>query len=127
MLGEDGETRVEAAPLPERPNTAAPAAVRAAIKDRVLAQSLGRRNATATLDGRYRLLREIGRGGAGVVWEAEQVPLGRRVAVKLLRGRTDVQSQAAPRLLREALTASQIGHDHIVRVDDVGTDEHGSP
>lgn len=77
------------------------------------------------LDGRYRLLREIGRGGAGTVWEAEQLPLGRRVAVKLLRGRTD--DAAGARLLREALTVSSIGHDHIVRVDDVGTDGDGTP
>jgi len=100
--------------------------VRAAILARVVQQSVGG-GETPLLDGRYRLLREIGRGGAGTVWKAQLLPLGRPVAVKLLRPGVGADPNAVSRLMREAMTVSQLGHDHIVQVNDVGTDEHGSP
>ena len=108
------------------PSTTPPPSVRAAILARVVRETVGGREAPL-LDGRYRLLREIGRGGAGTVWEAELLPLGRLVAVKLLRPGVATSSNAVARLMREAVSASKLGHEHIVRVNDVGTDEHGSP
>ncbi|HET6582909.1 MAG TPA: serine/threonine-protein kinase [Nannocystaceae bacterium] len=108
----------------------APAAVRGAIRARVLAQTLGRSAAGARsprIGGRYRLVREIGRGGMGVVWEAELEPLGKRVAIKLLRRAAVAAPGPAARFLREAIAVSAVGHEHIVRVDDFGTDEHGEP
>ncbi|MBV1860624.1 MAG: serine/threonine protein kinase [Nannocystaceae bacterium] len=108
------------------PSTAPPPSVRAAILARVVQQSVGG-GETPLLDGRYRLLREIGRGGAGTVWEAELLPLGRLVAVKLLRSGVGAHGNAVSRLMREAMTVSKLGHEHIVQVNDVGTDEHGSP
>jgi serine/threonine protein kinase len=108
------------------PPTAPPAAVRAAIKAVVLAQTLGR-SVSPTLGGRYRLVREIGRGGMGIVWEAELEPIGHRVAIKLLRSERSRPGEGASRLLREALSVSKIGHENIVRVDDIGTDDQGSP
>lgn len=113
-----------------RPSTAAPGAVRAAIRARILGATLG---AHATADapghvgGRYRLIREIGRGGVGVVWEAEHATLRKRVALKLLRRADGDVGAPAARLLREAIAASSIGHEHIVRVDDYGVDGAGEP
>lgn len=105
------------------PPTTPPSAAKAAIKARILQASLGAAR-PALLDGRYHLLREIGRGGVGVLWEARQEPLGRRVAIKFLRGHAK-RSQA--RLLREAQAIASLDHPHIVRVFDVGTDGDGSP
>lgn len=105
------------------PPTTPPSAAKAAIKARILQASLGAAR-PALLDGRYQLLREIGRGGVGVLWEARQEPLGRRVAIKFLRGHAK-RSQA--RLLREAQSIASLDHPHIVRVFDVGTDGDGSP
>jgi serine/threonine protein kinase len=113
--------------IPAPPPTSPPDAVRAAIKGRVLAASLGKAAEPAKLGGRYRLIREIGRGGIGTVWEAELEPIGRKVAIKLLRAKRGQQRDVARRLVREAVSVSQIGHPHIVAVHDVGTDDSGAP
>lgn len=112
--------------LGQAPSTAPPPSVRAAILARVVQQTVGGVE-TPLLDGRYRLLTEIGRGGAGTVWKAELLPLGRLVAVKLLRPGVASSSNVVSRLMREAMTVSKLGHEHIVQVNDVGTDENGSP
>ncbi len=124
----DGSDRddVDGKGLGHPPSTVPPPSVRAAILARVVQLSVGGGEAPL-LDGRYRLLQEIGRGGAGTVWKAELLPLGRLVAVKLLRPAVGVNENAVSRLMREALTVSKLGHEHIVQVNDVGTDEHGSP
>ena len=65
--------------------------------------------------GDYRLLRLIGQGGMGQVWEAEQLSLGRRVALKLLRpGRRDGHSQGL--LAREARAGGRLTHPGLVTV-----------
>jgi len=68
---------------------------------------------------RYRLLGEIGRGGMGVVYEAEDGALGRRVAVKVLAAEL-ASSKEADRLRREARTVAALEHPGIVPVHDVG-------
>lgn len=69
---------------------------------------------------RYVLLRELGRGGAGTVYLAEDVRLGRRVAVKVLHPRP---GEAPPaRLLAEVQTAVALVHPGIVRIFDVDAD-----
>ncbi len=73
--------------------------------------------------GDYRILREIGRGGMGVVFEAEQVTLGRRVAVKVLPPEKLIDPKHAKRFEREARTAGQLHHTNIVPVFGVGQDE----
>ena len=73
--------------------------------------------------GEYRLIREIGRGGMGIVYEAEQESLGRRVAVKVLPGGTWSDDRPIQRFLREAKTAGSLKHGHIVPVFAVGIED----
>jgi serine/threonine protein kinase/tetratricopeptide (TPR) repeat protein len=69
--------------------------------------------------GDYRVLREIGRGGMAVVYEAEQESLGRRVALKVLAG-TALTPQQVRRFEREARSAARLHHTNIVPVFGVG-------
>src|SRR5690349_12440999 len=64
----------------------------------------------STLDGRYRILRLIGEGGMGIVYEAEHTLLERRVAIKVLRDDFCRRPDAVERFRREAKSASRIGH-----------------
>ncbi|MCE9579126.1 MAG: protein kinase [Deltaproteobacteria bacterium] len=75
--------------------------------------------------GRYRILRRIGAGGMGAVYEGDHVELGKRVAIKFLLERYDDDPEAVTRFRREARIASQIGQANIVDVIDVGTDDSG--
>jgi eukaryotic-like serine/threonine-protein kinase len=96
----------------------------------VLPPKVGRRPPSArvevsvngeVLSGRYRLLEKLGRGGVGEVWRAEDLQLGRPVAVKLLR-RTDGDALSSPeRFLREARAAAQLSHPNVVATYDIGT------
>jgi serine/threonine protein kinase/WD40 repeat protein len=70
--------------------------------------------------GDYRLGREVGRGGMGIVYEAEQVSLGRRVALKILPLAGALDARQLQRFHNEALTASQLHHPHIVDVFGAG-------
>jgi len=70
--------------------------------------------------GDYRLLREIGRGGMGVVYEAEQQSLSRRVAIKVLPKHAVHDRKRFKRFQREARTAAQLHHTNIVPVFGVG-------
>jgi serine/threonine-protein kinase len=73
--------------------------------------------------GQYRVVREIGTGGMARVFEGRHVELGSRVALKILRPNIAAQPVDAARFLREARAASQIRHQHVVEVFDVGTQD----
>ena len=73
--------------------------------------------------GDYRILRELGRGGMGVVYEAEQQSLGRHVALKVLLRSVAGDARAAKRFQSEAKAAARMHHTNIVPVFDVGSDD----
>jgi eukaryotic-like serine/threonine-protein kinase len=66
--------------------------------------------------GDFRLLRQIGRGGMGIVYEAEQISLGRRVAVKVLHRAAALEPSLKVRFQLEARAAALLNHPHIVPV-----------
>ena len=70
--------------------------------------------------GDYRLIREIGRGGMGVVYEAEQISLRRRVALKTLPLAGALDARCLQMFRNEAMAAAQLEHPHIVNVYGVG-------
>jgi len=75
---------------------------------------------------RYRISRQLGRGGMGEVFAAENIRTGRPVAVKLLRSDSKTKSSAVARFRREARAAGSINSDHVTQVLDVEEDaEHG--
>src|SRR5262249_9722856 len=76
--------------------------------------------------GDFRILREVGQGGMGVVYEAEQVSLGRHVALKVLPRKMLVDARAKRRFEREAKAAAKLHHTNIVPVFGVG-EQDGMP
>ncbi len=72
--------------------------------------------------GDFRLIRQVGRGGMGIVYEAEQISLHRRVALKILPFAAVLDPRHLQRFKNEAQAAAALHHPHIVPVHSVGTD-----
>src|SRR5258706_2441765 len=70
---------------------------------------------------RYRIVRLIGEGGMGQVWEAQHLNINKRFAIKLLRPEIVANPEAVARFRQEAWSASSIGHDNIIEIDDFAT------
>jgi serine/threonine-protein kinase len=77
------------------------------------------------IDGKYRIVRLIGEGGMGAVYEGENTRIHRRVAIKLLHAAVASQGEAVARFEREAQAAGRIGSEHIVEVLDLGAFPNG--
>jgi serine/threonine protein kinase/Flp pilus assembly protein TadD len=84
------------------------------------ASSASEGEAVSGLLGDFRIVREVGRGGMGVVYEAEQVSLGRRVALKVLPFAATMDPRQLQRFQNEARAAAGLHHTNIVPVYSVG-------
>jgi serine/threonine protein kinase len=82
---------------------------------------------TGTTIGNFQLLRTLGEGGMGVVFEAEHVTMHRRAAIKVLRPELIKDAQTIRRFFNEARATNEIRHPGIVQIYDCGTREDGSP
>jgi len=78
------------------------------------------------LADRYRILRLLGEGGMGQVYEAQHVNINKRFAIKLLRPEIVANPEAVQRFRQEAWSASSIGHENIIEIDDFATLPSGS-
>src|SRR5688572_30777112 len=79
------------------------------------------------LEGAYKLTRLVGEGGMGAVYEATQLRMEKRVAVKVMARELAYNEEALARFRREVQVTSQLAHPHIVHVSDFGTTPHGQP
>ncbi len=78
-------------------------------------------NAGDIIDNKYRIVRLLGEGGMGAVYEGENTRIHRRVAIKVLHAQVASSADAVQRFEREAQAAGRIGSEHIVEVLDLGT------
>ena len=75
--------------------------------------------------GKYKILDEIGRGGAGKVYRARHVALDKEIAVKVLHRGREADERTVRRFSREAQTLSRLDHPNVIRVLDFGREPDG--
>src|SRR5579884_2215566 len=83
--------------------------------------------AGTSVDGKYRVVRLIGTGGMGTVWEGRNEAVGTRVAIKFIRPQFAAQPEARARFEIEARAAAKLKTKHAVQVYDYGVTEQGLP
>src|SRR5258708_3779547 len=74
----------------------------------------------STLDGKYRLDQQIGKGGMGTVYRGTRIHIGDTVAIKILVPERGADAEAAERFRREAQTAARLKHPNAVSIYDFG-------
>jgi eukaryotic-like serine/threonine-protein kinase len=75
-----------------------------------------------TIVGRYSIVRRLGAGGMGAVYEAQHVELGKQVALKVMLPELSAKGDMVRRFMNEARAAARIGHPGIIEVFDLGVD-----
>ena len=97
-------------------------------EDGLLEAEMAQLQSTAAIGrlGDYRIVREIGRGGMGIVFEAHQESLSRTVALKLLPSLAQFDARRQQRFQQEAQASAKLHHTNIVPVFGVGTHEDTS-
>jgi len=79
------------------------------------------------IKGKYNVVRVIGEGGMGTVYEVKHLSLEKKFAMKLLHPALSKDQETLIRFKREAKAAAQLGHGNIVTVTDIDEDEEGTP
>ena len=79
------------------------------------------------VSGKYSIVKLLGAGGMGEVYDCEHVGTGRRVCLKRLRPEFRIDNVAMQRFEREARVAAAVDHEHVIEIIDVGVAEDGSP
>lgn len=82
---------------------------------------------TALVAGKYQLIKMIGRGGMGSVWEGRHTTLGTRVAIKFIEAEYAGSEEAVSRFDNEAKAAAKIDSKHAIKIYDHGVTEDGKP
>src|ERR1041385_8887921 len=72
------------------------------------------------LDEKYKIVRVIGEGGMGAVYEGENTRIRRRIAIKVLHAGVASNTEMVQRFEREAQVAGTVGNDHILEILDLG-------
>jgi serine/threonine protein kinase len=81
----------------------------------------------SVLDGKYALLRELGSGGTGTVYEAENLLVGKKIAIKLMNPGAFAERDSQARFVSEARAAARISHANVVDIHDLGVTKNGVP
>lgn len=81
----------------------------------------------SVLDGKYALLRELGSGETGTVYEGENLIVGKRIAVKLMNASAFAEPDSQARFVAEARAAARISHANVVDIHDLGVSREGVP
>lgn len=76
-------------------------------------------NIAAALEGRYQILKELGRGGMGIVFQAQDKQLNEQVAIKILSPLLSHDAEAIARMKREVSSARRITHPNVIRIHDI--------
>jgi eukaryotic-like serine/threonine-protein kinase len=84
-------------------------------------------NPVSILDGKYALIRKLGSGGTGTVYEAENLVVGKKIAIKLMNPEAFAEPNSQERFVTEARAAARISHANVVDIHDLGVTKQGVP